>query len=84
VIARLGGPGAPRWRNLHRRTDPIGGPIAGLDGQDPLPDPCGRGHADYWLEPQYAEAVALLRRQLAEPAAAEPGRDADVTTATIA
>jgi hypothetical protein len=79
VIARLGGPGAPRWRNLYRRTDPIGGPIAGLDGQDPLPDRCGRGHADYWLEPQYAEAVALLRRQLAEP-----DEDAEVPTATMA
>lgn len=67
VIARLGGPDALRWRNLHRVTDPIGGPIAGVPDQEPLPDPCRRAHSDYWLEPQYAEAVVRLRLTLATP-----------------
>jgi hypothetical protein len=83
VLARLGGPGAPRWRNLHRRTDPIGGPINGLDGQDPLSDPCGRGHSDYWLEPQYTEAVASLRLLLVGQVRTEPDAAGPVETGPV-
>ncbi len=61
IVARLGGPDTLRWRNLYRVTDPIGGRIDGVAEEEPLPDPCGRGHSDYWLEPQYAEAVQQLR-----------------------
>ncbi len=75
VVARLGGGGPLRWRNLYRTTDPIGGPIDGVEEQDPMLDPCGRGHSDYWVEAQYAAAVAELR-MLTAPAGepeAQPG-----------
>jgi hypothetical protein len=74
VIDRLGGPDGVRWRNLCRATDPIGGPIDGVPGQDPLPDPCHRGHSDYWVEPQYAEAMVQLRGLLSSSAGVADGR----------
>ncbi|NMH97882.1 hypothetical protein [Pseudonocardia acidicola] len=74
------GGGPPRWCNLFRTSDPIGGPVgAGVD-HSPLGDPCRRGHSDYWLEPEYARAAAALRRLLyarrpgAEPLLSEPRR----------
>jgi hypothetical protein len=52
---------AGRWRNLFRATDPIGGPVGcvGVDAPT-LADPVGRRHSDYWLEREYADAVAEL------------------------
>lgn len=65
---RLGGPPAPRWRNLYRATDPIGGAVAPLCGADvdvgPLPDGCGRWHVDYAREAVYADAAADLEATL--------------------
>lgn len=78
VLARLGGPDKPRWRNLYRVTDPIGGPIVGVADAEPLPDRCRRGHSDYWLEPQYTAAVAQLRQLLPPPGEPDPPKDLDV------
>ncbi|WP_232668715.1 hypothetical protein [Pseudonocardia sp. TRM90224] len=56
-----------RWRNLHRETDPIGGAIPGVDDQPAMPDPCRRGHSDYWVEPAYRAAAEELREVLDAP-----------------
>ncbi|MEJ3653412.1 hypothetical protein WEH80_10545 [Actinomycetes bacterium KLBMP 9759] len=56
-----------RWRNLHRETDPIGGAIPGVDDQPAMPDPCRRGHSDYWEEPAYRAAAKELREVLDAP-----------------
>lgn len=64
VAARLDGGSGPRWRNLHRATDPIGGPVVGVDDPDPLDDPHHRGHSDYARETAYHDAVTELRASL--------------------
>lgn len=64
VAERLDDGSGPRWRNLHRATDPIGGPITGIDDTDPLDDPHHRGHSDYWVETDYHHAVTELRATL--------------------
>ena len=74
----------PWWRNLWRRTDPIGGPT-GLEGIDvELPDPSAfgrppgdptyppiRGHSGYLADPAYTTLVreAESARDTAEPMA---------------
>ena len=79
VKARLTRPGGePRWINLWRSTDPIGGPIGLQEIDQRLRDPAWfdsypgdtsvaaiRGHGGYLLEPSYTAAVTDLRRSLA-------------------
>jgi uncharacterized membrane protein len=67
IIDRLGGPDALRWRNLHRVTDPIGGAIPGVPDKEGMPDPCDRGHSDYWIEDTYTRAATMLQQGLAAP-----------------
>jgi hypothetical protein len=73
----------PRWRNLWRATDPIGGPVGvtpvdcgpladplhyGRTPRCPLPEPV-LGHADYAADPAYAaERAALHHRTAPGPA----------------
>jgi hypothetical protein len=67
--------GTPRWVNLWRRTDPIGGPIGAAIGAgdrrladpvsfDPLPGdrqpPAVAGHSDYQQAQQFSQAVSDL------------------------
>lgn len=53
-----------RWLNLEREDDPVAGPVGfGVD-IPALDDPNGRGHADYWLEPEFDRAVQLLGDQI--------------------
>ncbi|GAA1787149.1 hypothetical protein GCM10009682_06480 [Luedemannella flava] len=79
-LAEAVGGGEPRWRNLWRRTDAIGGPVApgGLDVRlvDPLafdPPPGDRvapaiaGHFDYQLSPAFAAQVTALLDRLRRP-----------------
>jgi hypothetical protein len=70
----------PWWRNLWRRTDPIGGPVE-LPGVDvELPDPEGfgrvpgdpayppiRGHSNYLQDPAYATLAAEAAAAIAVP-----------------
>lgn len=61
----------PRWRNLWRLTDPIGGPIDAIGLHEPLRDPEQffptayevayppvRWHLDYPLDPRYGDELA--------------------------
>ncbi len=77
VAARLSGDGALRWINLHRDTDPIGGPIPAVPLGTALPDPCHRMHSDYWAEPAYRAAAHALHAVLPARAAGrvDGGRD---------
>lgn len=71
--------GGPRWINLWRATDPIGGPIGDAAIDRELHDPVGfdfspelahnppiRGHVDFEYDPAFAAAVVELARRLAE------------------
>ena len=55
-----------RWRNLYRRTDPIGGQIDGVTGVDPIAD-VARSHGAYELEPEYDQARDAIWGSLALP-----------------
>lgn len=67
VADRLRGGGQLRWRNLHRDTDPIGGPVDGVEDTAALPDPDHHGHSDYGDEPAYRVAAETLRGMLEHP-----------------
>ncbi len=69
----------PRWINLWRRTDPIGGPLGGqlADGDRRLPDPVSfdapphdrvapgmRAHSGYQATDEFRAAVTELRERL--------------------
>ncbi|GAB7039357.1 MULTISPECIES: hypothetical protein [Catenuloplanes] len=74
-----GGDHRPRaewpWRNLYRRSDPIGGAVLGPDPDvdralvDPAftrvagdtVDPVVRGHSNYWADPAFAASAALVK-----------------------
>ncbi len=80
----------PRWRNLWRATDPIGGPAGTGEppvDRGPLPDPLhyGRnlrrplpepilGHSDYEEDPAFARERAELFRELARGSLTVPGQ----------
>lgn len=67
VAARLDDGDGPRWHNLYRSTDPIGGPLPGtaVGARDrQIPDPRRRGHSDYWPEPEYVAAASTLSAAL--------------------
>jgi hypothetical protein len=51
----LEGEAGLRWRNLYRRTDPIGGRIEGVAEGEPIDD-VARSHGAYELEPEYERA----------------------------
>ncbi|MFD6418549.1 hypothetical protein [Streptomyces sp. NPDC060194] len=84
------------WRNLHRRTDPIGGPVQlpGVDAaplrdpaayartaRDPLPAPI-LGHSLYQADPAFAaERAALLARLAAAPGLPRQAAEAAGVTA---
>jgi hypothetical protein len=55
-----------RWRNLYRRTDPIGGPIDGVAAVDPIAD-VARSHGGYELEPEYEQARDAIWGSLSLP-----------------
>jgi len=55
-----------RWRNLYRRTDPIGGRIDGVADLEPIDD-VGRSHSSYELEPEYDLARDAIWRLLTLP-----------------
>jgi hypothetical protein len=52
--------GAPRWRNLYRKSDPIGGPILPAVDCPAMEDPCRRAHSFYEKECEYHDAVKVL------------------------
>ena len=62
VSARVGG----RWTNLWRDSDPIGGPVEGVERLSALVDPEREGHSEYWIEPAYRETADALRARLDE------------------
>lgn len=55
----------PRWRNLWRKSDPIGGPIPQLGTRSQQIDACLRdGHSDYELTDEFRDARAALVAEL--------------------
>jgi hypothetical protein len=62
----LEGEVGPRWRNLYRRTDPIGGRIKGVPEEEPIDDVV-RSHGAYELEPEYEQARNAVWGLLALP-----------------
>jgi hypothetical protein len=55
-----------RWRNLYRRTDPIGGQIDGVAAADPIAGVV-RSHSGYELEPEYERARDAIWGSLSLP-----------------
>jgi hypothetical protein len=55
-----------RWRNLYRRTDPIGGQIDEVAGVDPIVD-VAHSHGAYEPEPEYEQARDAIWASLALP-----------------
>jgi hypothetical protein len=55
-----------RWRNLYRRTDPIGGQIDGVAAADPIAG-VARSHSGYELEPEYEQARDAIWGSLSLP-----------------
>lgn len=56
----------PRWINLYRNSDPIGGPIGSGMDRPPLEDRANRVHGGYWLETAYGNSIAELRSLTAQ------------------
>lgn len=64
--SELSGPKGLRWRNLYRRTDPIGGSIDEVPGEGPIED-VDNSHGGYEQEPEYGLARDAVWGLLALP-----------------